>query len=451
MDDPNSHPSASAGAPTVQPPHAPRQSLWARGSGMFYGWKIVAASAGIQMLSASLLGYAFGQYVVLLSREFGWSKTAISAASSLREAESGVLGPVQGYLLSRFGPRRICQVGIVIFALGFFLFSLVQTLPQFYGAFLVMAVGASLSGYLTLTYAAVEWFERKRSTAISLTAGGMAIGGVVVRITVMSLETFGWRETAVFSGIIMLLVGLPLAQVIRFHPSDMGLHPDGIDPATEAPLAPGEVRRSTATTYEFSLREAVRTRAFWFIGLGHASSLFIVSAINVHLISHLTESLGYTLGYASTIVLPLPMLFMAGTLLGGPLGDRYDKRWLVVICMFMHATGILVLAYALNVEMVLAFQVLHGLAWGFRGPQMAAIRADYFGRKSFATILGVSNLIIIIGTISGPVIAGYMYDRTGNYQIGFVILAAIAAAGSIFFVLGTPPPPPVTAPQPTSA
>ena len=171
----------------------------------------------------------------------------------------------------------------------------------------------------------------------------------------------------------------------------------------------------------------------------------------MHLISHLTESLGYTLGYASTIVLPLPMLFMAGTLLGGPLGDRYDKRWLVVICMFMHATGILVLAYAQNVEMVLAFQVLHGLAWGFRGPQMAAIRADYFGRKSFATILGVSNLIIIIGTISGPVIAGYMYDRTGNYQIGFVILAAIAAAGSIFFVLGTPPPPPVTAPQPTSA
>ncbi len=438
---------AAPAAPTPPGGPAPRRSLLARRSDVFYGWWVVAASAGIQMLNAALLGHAFGQYVVLLSNEFGWSKTAISAASSIREAESGVLGPVQGLLLSRFGPQRVCQAGIVVFALGFFLFSRVQTLPQFYGAFFVLAIGGSLSGYLTLTYAAVEWFERKRSTAIGLTAGGMAIGGLIVRITVVSLETFGWRETAVLSGIIMLLVGLPLTQVIRFRPAEMGLHPDGIDPATEAPLMPGQQRRGTATLYEFTLREAMATRAFWYIGFGHAASLFIVSAMNVHLISHLTTSLHYSLGYASTIVLPLPMLFLAGTLLGGPLGDRFDKRWLVVICMFMHASGILVLAFAQNVTMVLAFEVLHGLAWGFRGPQMAAIRADYFGRRSFATILGVSNMIIIIGTISGPVIAGYMYDRTGNYQIGFVILAVIAAAGSIFFVLGKAPLPPASAPH----
>jgi MFS family permease len=110
--------------------------------------------------------------------------------------------------------------------------------------------------------------------------------------------------------------------------------------------------------------------------------------------------------------------------------------------MFMHASGLLVLSYAQNVAMVVAFALLHGLAWGFRGPQMAAIRADYFGRKAFPTIMGVSNGIIIIGTISGPIIAGYVYDQTGEYRIGFNILAALAAAGSIFFILAKKPPPP---------
>ncbi len=416
-----------------------------RVTGVFYGWWIVAAGAGIQLLGGALLGQAFGAYVVLLREEFGWSKTVLSAASSLREAESGVMGPVQGWLLNRFGPRLVCQAGLVIFAGGFFIFSQVHGLLLFFAAFFVMSIGASLCGYLTITFTAVQWFERRRATAISLTTAGFAVGGIAVRLTVQSMESFGWRETAVLSGIILLVVGLPLAQIIRWQPADMGLGLDG-DPVPAADAAghrsPVE-SLSEPGTRDFTLREAVHTRAFWFVGLGHASALFIVSAMNVHLISHLKESLGYSLSFASTITLVLPLLFLVGTILGGPIGDRFSKRYLVVCCMFMHAGGLLLLAYAANVGMVLAFTVLHGLAWGLRGPQMAAIRADYFGRASFATILGVSNLIIIVGTISGPLIAGFMYDQTGNYRIGFDILAGLAAAGSIFFILATKPPRPL--------
>ncbi len=411
-----------------------------RVNGVFYGWWVVTAGAGIQLLGGALLGQAFGAYVVLLREEFGWSKTVLSAASSLREAESGVVGPLQGWLLNRFGPRLVCQAGLVIFAGGFFLFSQVHELLLFFAAFFVMSIGASLCGYLTITYAAVQWFERRRATAISLTTAGFAVGGLAVRLTVQSMESFGWRETAVLSGVILLVAGLPMAQLIRWRPADMGLGLDG-DPLE--PMMAG--RRSLVETAgepgtrDFTLSEAMHTRVFWFVGLGHASALFIVSAMNVHLISHLKESLGYSLSFASTITLVLPLLFLVGTILGGPIGDRFSKRYLVVCCMFMHAGGILLLAYAANIAMVLAFTVLHGLAWGLRGPQMAAIRADYFGRASFATILGVSNLIIIVGTISGPIIAGVMYDQTGNYRAGFDILAGLAAAGSIFFILATKP------------
>ncbi|MEP7215154.1 MAG: MFS transporter, partial [Anaerolineaceae bacterium] len=127
---------------------------------------------------------------------------------------------------------------------------------------------------------------------------------------------------------------------------------------------------------------------------------------------------------------------------GGIIGDRVNKRLLAVGCMAMHTAGLLLLSHAVNLPMIVAFTVLHGLAWGWRGPQMAAIRAEYFGRTAFGRILGVSNMIIIIGTIAGPLIAGYVYDQTGNYRVGFDILAAIAAAGSIFFILAKRPQPP---------
>jgi MFS family permease len=414
----------------------------ARANGLFYGWWIVIAAGGISFLQNALLGGAFGAYVVVLRDEFGWSKTALSAASSLREMESGVIGPIQGVLLQRFGPRRLCQVGVVVFATGFFLFSRIESLPTFFATFLLMAIGASLCGYLTLTYAAVQWFERRRATALALMAVGGSLCGIAVRITVASMESLGWRETAVISGLIILLVGLPLAQVVRFRPADYGMHPDGVDPATESPEEAAAYAASSAQ--EFTLRQALHTRAFWFVSFGHGSALFIVSAMNVHLISYLKDDLGYTLGFATTLSLLLPFLFMIATISAGPLGDRFSKRWLIVICMFMHAGGLLILSYAQNVQMVIAFALLHGLAWGFRGPQMAAIRADYFGRKAFPTIMGVSNGIIIIGTILGPIIAGYVYDQTGEYRIGFNILAALAAAGSIFFILAKKPPPPAT-------
>ncbi|MEO8539025.1 MAG: MFS transporter [bacterium] len=408
---------------------------------MFYGWRIVFTGAGLQMLIAALMGQAYGAYVVLLREEFGWSKTMLSAASALREAESGVLGPFHGFMIDRFGPRKVASVGVVILGTGFMLFSQVQSLPTFYGAFIVMSIGASMSGFLTATTAAVNWFERRRATAISLMSAGFGLGGMLVPLTALSMETYGWRHTAMFSAVIIWTVGLPLAQIYRHRPHDLGLEPDGV-PRKPLTLEEHAAGAPPPGQNDYTLREAVGTSAFWWVSLGHASALFVVSAMSVHLISHVRESQGYSLGQASAIVTMLTFVFMCGNISGGLLGDRVNKRLLVMICMGMHGVGLLILAYAVNFWMILAFVVIHGLAWGWRGPQMTAIRADYFGRSAFGKIMGASNLIIIIGTISGPLIAGLMYDRTGSYRVGFDILATIALCGSVFFLLARKPGPP---------
>ena len=146
---------------------------------------------------------------------------------------------------------------------------------------------------------------------------------------------------------------------------------------------------------------------------------------------------------------------IAGQLSGGWAGDRISKRAIVVVCMVGHAAALLLLAHASAYWMVVVFATLHGLAWGMRGPLMAAIRADYFGSGSFGMISGISSMVVMLGMIAGPLVAGILADRTGSYVTGFTVLATLAALGSIFFLLARRPDPPGTAqrrvPAPSAA
>ena len=186
----------------------------------------------------------------------------------------------------------------------------------------------------------------------------------------------------------------------------------------------------------------MRAPALWYISLGHGSALLVVSAVSVHLIVHVTEQLGYSLQQAAAVVALMTVMQLSGQLGGGWAGDRFNKRAIVVGCMLAHASGLLLLASATAFWAVGAFAVLHGLAWGIRGPLMSAIRADYFGSAAFGTITGISSMVVMFGMVGGPIIAGVLADRTGSYEMGFRSLAGLAALGSIFFVLARRPSPP---------
>jgi MFS family permease len=229
--------------------------------------------------------------------------------------------------------------------------------------------------------------------------------------------------------------------VIRKRPEDYGGVVDGV--RTPVTVAEGDARPTTNGSQsiyrDFTAGEAMRTPAFWLISLGHGSALLIVSAVIVHVVSHLHDDLGYSLGAASLVVTLMTLFQVVGLIIGGIIGDRFDKRMIAVVCMGMHTLGLLLVAYAVILPMVIAFAVLHGTAWGCRGPLMQALRADYFGRSSFGVIMGVSSTVVMLGTIIGPLVAGFLADATGSYQSGFTILAVLAGLGSVFFLLARPP------------
>ena len=406
---------------------------------IFHGWKLVGAGAAIQAMHSGFMLQAFGNYAVVLQREYGWSRTLFSAAYSMTRVESGLLGPAQGWALSRFGPKRVMQVGVVVMAVGFGLLSQIDSASQFFVAYLVMAVGMSLSGFLSITTATVAWFERLRARALSLSGTGFAIGGIMTPAVVWFLRNFGWRWTSAASGIVLLLVALPLCSLFGDTPRDRGEPIDGIDPDD---IPPDAVRAEGVSEFHFTAMEAVRTRAFWMISLGHASALLVVGAVIAHLSLYLTTEQGFTLQEASFVGGALPLLQFVGQLAGGFLGDKVNKRLLASVAMLGHMVGLLLLTYAAEFWMIALFVPLHGLAWGVRGPLMQALRADYFGSTSFGQIMGISSMVIMFGMMGGPLVAGTLADVTGSYRLGFTILALAAGAGLVFFVAASPPEPP---------
>jgi sugar phosphate permease len=414
---------------------------------VFYGWWVVAAGSGINFLQSLLLLQSFGAYVAVLQDDRGYSKTALSGAAAMQQAEAALLGPLVGWFMDRFGPQNVIRTGVVLLGIGFMLLSTTDTLLTFYGAFVVLALGSSLCGFFPVNVALVHWFEKKRARALSMMSFGLALGGMAVPIVAWSLTAFGWRATAFASGVIVMLLGLPMSFVIKRRPEDLGLTRDGEPPAPPQTTPAGAASGPPRLTRDFTAREAIGTRAFWFLSLGHGFALFVVTAVNVHAVSHMKEELGYSIEAAAFAITLMTAGQMGGVGIGWMIADRYDKRLIAAVCMFMHMMGLLCLTYAatvaaLTTAMVIAFAVLHGCAWGLRGPLMQAIRADYFGLTAIGMILGLGAMITVVGQIGGPMIAGILADVTGNYRVGFTLLALLAGLGSAFFYFARRPPRP---------
>jgi len=384
-------------------------------------------------------------YFLPLQAEFGWSRALLSAGYSLSHVESGILGPFEGWLTDRFGPRLVVIVGLILLGAGFILLSMIHSIVAYFIAFILISAGSSLSGFLPLQVAIVNWFVRKRGLALGIAMSGAGLGGVIVPLIAWSLTIHGWRTTAFASGLIIWLIGIPTALLLRHKPEKYGYLPDGDRPASPESLgqeyldtdpAPPD---ATQVDDSFSMIEAVRSRAFWLLAAGHASAVLVVSAISLHVAPHLVQQLSISLEAAGSIVALMLMVTVAGRIIAGFLADRTSKRLLLVACMLSHTVGILMLAYATSMVHIFLFAIFHGLAWGARVTIQVAIRAEYFGRKSIGFILGLSSIATNIAAAGAPIFAGWLADLRGDYRLAFTILAIFTAFGSLFFTFASKP------------
>ncbi|MBI2935668.1 MAG: MFS transporter, partial [Chloroflexi bacterium] len=245
------------------------------------------------------------------------------------------------------------------------------------------------------------------------------------------------------SGLTAWALGIPTSLLMRQSPEKYGALPDGDVATSSTPsTALGQAWRESRAAGDFTLGEALRTRAFWFISGGHSLGLVVVSAVAVHQFAHMEEGVGLSAGAIATVITLLSSFNILGRLVGGITGDRFDKRYLAAAGMVGSATSLVILATAASFWQALLFGLCYGFFWGLRGPMADSLRGDYFGRASFGKISGMASLINMLGSICGPIFAGFMADVQGNYKMGFVILAMISSLGSVLFLLARRPAPP---------
>lgn len=411
---------------------------------MFYGWWVVIAGTLLYAVGIGSVFYGFSTFYNPMISEFGWSSTATSGAYSLSRLEGGVEGPVIGWLIDRFGARKLALIGVILASLGFFALLLVNsnvlTLYLIFG--LLLSIGFETGFFHATTTAVGNWFVRRRSQALSyVTSGGGVGGAILVPLMAWLITQVGWRPTAVIIGTMMLALGLPLVYLLRSRPEDKGLLPDGDPPALAAAASSARpLPASGQWEIDFTLGEALRTSTFWIYVAAMSFRATILSSLVVHEIPHL-KNVGFEYQAAANALGSMILISVAGRLVFGWLGDRIQKRFLLLASCLFQAAGIWILiqAQAPNLGAVYAFVVVYGIGYGAAIPLTIALRGELFGRKAFASIGGITTFVTAIGSVGAPVLAGYIFDVTRSYTTAFYLLIVlIGIAGFIFLLVRRP-------------
>jgi len=392
---------------------------------IFYGWWVVGACFLIALYVSGIIFYGFTAIFEPIADEFGWSYTQISLAASLRGLEIGLLAPLLGLLVDRWGPRRLIFSGSIIIGLGLILLSRTTSLGMFYGAFILVTIGVSTCSGTVLMTAVANWFRRKVGLATGIMTCGWGFSGLLVPLVVRLIDIFEWRMTMVILGLGVVVIGMPLSLLVRHKPEQYGYQPDGEMNSSTIP----DEGLTPAPTAEVGIgaKQALKSSTFWHIVLALTCYSLILNAVVTHVMPYL-NSVGITRIMSGLVASAIPLLSISGRLGFGWLGDKFDKRWVAAGAFAAMGLGSLCFGYASSdgTWLLVPFLVLFGIGYGGNSTMRATLLQEYFGRSKFGTIFGFAMGIMMLGQAIGAPLAGWVFDTWGSYQGIWLVFAGLA-------------------------
>lgn len=405
--------------------------------------------AGLVMFMIQMT-YSFQVFLPILSNEFGWSRGLIGGAASVAIALTGIIAPLAGLFTAKYGSRRAIMVGNLTIALGFLILSLHTRVWHLYlGYGVLVGLGMGLGGLLPSTTLANNWFVRKRSLAVSIVTASSSIGGFVfMQITTMLVGSVGWRLAFLGLSIIAIIFAVVIPGIfVRNKPEDLGQVPDGVAALEQEQEGDGDNKSTLYTTpVDFTLREALRTRALWMLVFIVITVGFVQSMLYVHQMASL-ETKGITGIMAATAAGLLPGMGILGALGIGFLGLRINIWPLSIASLVIATLGMSLILVANSIAMVFLYNMIIGTGLGALYTCFFCIFSSYYGRANYPKILGATVPFATIFGASGAMVAGAMYDATGSYTLPFTIGIFSLLLSIVFMIFATPPKHPSLASQ----
>lgn len=406
-------------------------SDWLLRRRVFYGWWIVGASFGLAGLVSGFIFLGFTAFLVPYTESFGVGRGPVSLVFGF----SSVAGVAASPLVGRYGARRVTMAGVASMGAGLCLMSLAQNLVH-YG--LIQLTLVTMGGFVVLFYGSAtvvnNWFERRRGLAFGFFFTGISLGAALVFVVNFLVESLGWRDATLVIGVTTFVIGLPLASILRDRPEDFGMLPDG-DPPDSARARPA----AGFAEHGLTLRQAMRTSAFWTLSIGFASRNFVIAGMAAHFIPAVVDK-----GFSSTTGAQMLLVFAGAAfvnrLLTSYISDYVPKAKMTALMVAIGVGSFFIMMWAESIWVIVAFVLVYSLAWaGSGGGMISAIRGEFFGRANYAVISGAGNLVQAGGEVLGPAAAGILYDRTGSYTSAYFVFIGMLSLSTVALLLTRAP------------
>jgi sugar phosphate permease len=352
-------------------------------------------------------------------KDLGWTRAEVTSGNAFSRLIVGpVFGYIAGWIVDRFGPRRLMLGGILIAGLALVGLGAVSTLGFFYFCYLLNALGYVCGGPLPNQVLLSRWFDRNRGKAMGFAYLGIGVGGTIVPLLAYWLTTeFGWRSALQILGMLMIVVALPMAWFVRDVPSDGA--------PTTAPH-----REAASGTQRSEMGAILRSPAFYLLAVGSMCSIGAVGGTMQNL--KLFFSLDVKLPQAE--VAQIMSLVLAGSLIGrilmGVLADRWARKRVMLLIYLIVALAIPLLFLGHHAEARWAFALLFGIGLGGDYMIIPLMAADLFGVKALGRLMGIVLTADSVAESTSPMLVAAIRDHTGSYASGFVVLVTLAAIGA---------------------
>jgi MFS family permease len=404
---------------------------------IFYGWWIVVSCFVNGILLGGFVTMGFTAFVDPIANDLHWSYAQISIAASLRGVEVALFAPAIGYIVDRWGPRRVMLTGIIFISFSLVFLSYVYTLPMFYLGFIIMSLGVGGNSPTVVMTTMANWFRKKLGLATGLIGSGFALGGLLIPLVVRLIDIYDWRTALFILGIATFVIGVPISLLLRHKPEQYGYLPDGEQNIITADARITEEEKEPEI--EIGTKQALKSRAFWYITVAMTFQIIATNTVSIHVMPSL-NSVNISRATASLVATAVPLLSIAGRLSSGWMADGYNIKGVSVGFFLTLVVGLLSIGYISSEAMwlVFPFVICFGIGWGGNNTLRVNMMNQYFGRARFGSIFGIMMGINALAGLLGPYFAGWAYDNWGSYRIAWLSLAMLVFVSIIVIVMLPP-------------